>query len=160
MVSFLAIAFYNVLELSIATFATFERHQGLYYWSLQAATWGIATYLLGFVLEYFQVIKLDMLCISPVVFGWYFMVTGQSVVLYSRLGLLVKSSMKMRWILIMIIANAIISHIPTSVFAFGANSRTQSLSFNSIYKKNSNHAIFCPGDYHLWSIRVRNFQNT
>jgi hypothetical protein len=137
MVSFLAIAFYNVLELSMTTFMTFKRHRGLYYWSLQAATWGIAIYALGFVLKYFQVITLDMLSIALVVFGWYLMVTGQSIVLYSRLSLVVQNRRKIRWVLIMIIANAIISHIPTSVFAFGANSRNPKpfISLYSLYEK-------------------------
>jgi len=137
MVSFLAIAFYNVLELSITTFMTFKRHRGLYYWSLQAATWGIATYSLGFVFKYFQVINLDMLSIALVVFGWYFMVTGQSVVLYSRLSLVVHNRRKIRWILIMIISNAVIGHIPTSVFAFGSNSRNPKpfIHLYSVYEK-------------------------
>ena len=137
MVAFLAIAFYNVLELSMTTFMTFKRHRGLYYWSLQAATWGIALYALGFVFKYFQVITLDMLSITLVVFGWYLMVTGQSVVLYSRLSLVVQNKRKIRWILVMIIANAIISHIPTSVFAFGANSRNPKpfISLYSLYEK-------------------------
>lgn len=137
MVSFLAVSFYNVLELSIIIFMTFKRRQGLYYWSLQAATWGIATYSLGFVFKYFQVITVDMISISLVVFGWYFMVTGQSIVLYSRLGLIVQNRTKMRWILTMIISNAVIGHIPTSVFAFGANSPKPGpfIPLYSVYEK-------------------------
>ncbi|KAF1958103.1 hypothetical protein CC80DRAFT_470363 [Byssothecium circinans] len=122
MVSFLAISFYNVLELCVIISVTFKRRRGLYYWSLQTATLGIAIYSLGFAFKFFQVIRVDMLSMSLVVFGWYCMVTGQSVVLYSRLGLIVRNPTKIRWILIMIISNAIIGHIPTSVFAFGANS--------------------------------------
>jgi hypothetical protein len=47
------------------------------------------------------------------------MVTGQSLVLYSRLHLLVRDSRKLKWILYMIITDVFLFHIPTTVFTFG-----------------------------------------
>ncbi|KAK4120513.1 hypothetical protein N657DRAFT_579698 [Parathielavia appendiculata] len=59
---------------------------------------------------------------SLVVPGWCCMVTGQSVVLYSRLHIVMRNPSRLRLVLIMIITNAIIGHVPTGVFAYGANS--------------------------------------
>ncbi|KAL5340160.1 hypothetical protein BJX70DRAFT_361702 [Aspergillus crustosus] len=50
------------------------------------------------------------------------MVTGQSLVLYSRLHLIVRRRIILRSVLAMIIINAIILQIPTAVVAYGANS--------------------------------------
>lgn len=49
------------------------------------------------------------------------MVTGQSVVLWSRLHLLVEHGRILRWTIWMIIIDAIILHIPTTVLTFGSN---------------------------------------
>jgi hypothetical protein len=48
--------------------------------------------------------------------------TGQSVVLWSRLHLLTNSRVVLRYTLYMIIANVLFLHVPTTVLTFGANS--------------------------------------
>ena len=53
--------------------------------------------------------------------GWYAMVTGQAVVLYSRLHLVMFRIRKVRWVLWMIITNFCILHIPMTVLFFGLN---------------------------------------
>lgn len=50
------------------------------------------------------------------------MVTGQSMVLWSRLHLVLRDQFKLRLLLWMIIVNAICFHIPTTVLNYGANS--------------------------------------
>ena len=54
--------------------------------------------------------------------GWVSMVTGQSVVLYSRLHLVVRNRRILRPVLIMIITNAICMHGPTILFTIASNS--------------------------------------
>jgi hypothetical protein len=49
---------------------------------------------------------------------------GQSIVLWSRLHLLTNSRRVLRYTLYMIITNAILLHIPTSVLTFGSNSNS------------------------------------
>jgi hypothetical protein len=51
------------------------------------------------------------------------MVTGASVVLYSRLYLVMPDDRRRRWVLYMIITNAILMHIPVIVLVFGSNSQ-------------------------------------
>lgn len=55
--------------------------------------------------------------------GWVGMVTGFSIVLYSRLNLLVRSRTVLRWTLIMIIMDAFLFHTPTIVFQFGVSNK-------------------------------------
>ena len=80
-----ALALYNALLLLMLIFMTFRRFQGLYFWSLVIASAGIIPYCLGFMIEYFQLTaQVAGLVITTV--GWPMLVTGQSLVLYSRLG--------------------------------------------------------------------------
>jgi hypothetical protein len=57
------------------------------------------------------------------------MVTGQSVVLYSRLHLIVLNEKLLRLILRMIIIDAVILHIPTTMLTFGSNANTDTARF-------------------------------
>lgn len=121
--SFLSIALYNVLELNYVLFLTFKRRRGLYFWSFFAATWGIALYSVGFVIKDFDLLtSIPFFYTTLIVVGWCAMVTGQSMVLYSRLHLIAYHRTLLRCILGMIVANAILFQIPTVILCYGANS--------------------------------------
>lgn len=121
--SFLSVAIYNVVELTLTLFLTFKRRHGLYFWSFLVATWGIAIYAIGFLLKDFNLAtSISYFYVTLIVIGWSMMVTGQSMVLYSRLHLIVHNQLILRLVLAMIITNAIVLHIPTSVLCYGANS--------------------------------------
>jgi hypothetical protein len=49
------------------------------------------------------------------------MVSGQSIMFYSRLHLVVVDASKVRWVLWMIIVNVCILHVPMTVLFFGVN---------------------------------------
>ncbi|KAJ5092307.1 hypothetical protein NUU61_007177 [Penicillium alfredii] len=117
----LAIALYNTIELTFLLFLTFKRHKGLYFWSFLVATWGISIYAIGFILKDF-VLANSYLSVTLIIIGWCAMVTGQSMVLYSRLHLIVQQRNTFRLVLGMIIVNAIILHIPVIILCYGANS--------------------------------------
>jgi hypothetical protein len=53
--------------------------------------------------------------------GWYGMVTGQSIVLYSRLHLVLRNPKVLRRVLYMIIMNVFLLHVPTTVLTYGSN---------------------------------------
>ncbi|KAJ5899817.1 integral membrane protein [Penicillium taxi] len=121
--AFFTISLYNVIELTIKIFLTFKRRTGVYFWSCLVATWGIAIYCIGFVLKDFGLANsISYFYVTLIVVGWWMMVTGQSMVLYSRLHLIMHNELLLRFVLGMIIVNAIIMHIPTTVLAYGANS--------------------------------------
>lgn len=124
MAGFLAVSLYNVIELFVIIFATFKKRSGLYFWSFIVATVGIVPHALGFVLKFFGVMAASLWWIPTgmVAIGFPAMVTGQSVVLYSRLHLVVRDQRKLRWILWMIIFDGVVFSTPLIVLAFGSNS--------------------------------------
>lgn len=71
-------------------------------------------------------LAVDLLAIIINNLGWTMMVTGQSVVLYSRLHLVLNDLRLLRAILWMIIIDAFLFHIPTTVTHFGAYYSQQS----------------------------------
>ncbi|KAI9046028.1 uncharacterized protein KD926_005975 [Aspergillus affinis] len=118
--AFFAISCYNVLEITITIFTTFKRRRGLYFWSMLVANWGILLHAIVVFLRFFGLAPNLPMCVLTVL-GWYAMVTGQSVVLYSRLYLVTGDTRRYRWILYMIIANFCIFHIPVSILFIGSN---------------------------------------
>ncbi|KAL2155252.1 hypothetical protein VTH82DRAFT_3928 [Thermothelomyces myriococcoides] len=121
-VVFLSLSFYNVIDLSFIILATFKRRSGLYFWSFVVATWSISLYSAGFLIKAVEPTCPGWAYMTLVVVGWCGMVTGQSVVLYSRLHIVMRNTSRLRLVLVMIITNAIIGHIPIIVVAYGANS--------------------------------------
>jgi hypothetical protein len=119
-VSFLTIAWYNVAELTVLIQTFFKRHSGWYYYSLLVATWGIFLHALGMFFKFYKITDSDVANTVIVWVGWIMMVTGQSIVLYSRLHLVVQASWT-RWILFMIIGNAVVLHTATGVLTFLTN---------------------------------------
>ncbi|KAF2837851.1 hypothetical protein M501DRAFT_910277, partial [Patellaria atrata CBS 101060] len=122
MASFTGIASYNAVELIYLILSTFKTYHSLYFWSLLSSSFGVPVYAIAFMFKYFDVAGNDIVTMVFVVIAWCFMVTGQSVVLYSRLSLVCHSLTKRRAVLAMIIFDAIICHIPIAVLSIGANS--------------------------------------
>ncbi|KAF7589047.1 hypothetical protein BBP40_004835 [Aspergillus hancockii] len=120
MAAFFGITCYNVLEILISIFITFKHHRGLYFWSMLVATVGILLHAIAVVLRFFGLAPSFPMCVL-IVIGWYAMVTGQSVVLYSRLHLVVSDCSRIRWVLYMIITNFFILHVPVTILFFGSN---------------------------------------
>jgi hypothetical protein len=137
MSSFVAIALYNVLELTVMIFATFKRRSGLYFWSLVAATLSLVLYSLAFTFKFFNVMKPSMILVTMGFSGWFLMVNTQSLVLYSRLHLVLRNDKILRWVLGMIIVDAIICGVPIGVLAYGSYSSnpTTFVAIYSVYEK-------------------------
>ena len=135
--AFTAVAWYNVAELNVQVFLTFKRHRGLYFWSLLISSYGCVLHALGFLLKFFRLTTNNYFSVTIITIGWYCMVTGQAVVLYSRLHLVVREQIILRGILTMIIVDAICFHIPTTVLTYGSNSgdyRRYTKAFNRMEK--------------------------
>ncbi|KAL1877495.1 hypothetical protein Daus18300_002482 [Diaporthe australafricana] len=119
---FISIAFYNVLELTVSIFTSFKRRSGLYFWSILIATWGIAFNGTGYLLLHLTLITEATVIATLILIGWCAMITGQSVVLYSRLHIVMHHQKRLRLVLYMIIANATWLHVPVIVLVYGVNS--------------------------------------
>lgn len=118
--SFISLALYNVVELNALIFNTFKLRSGVYFWSMFITTWGIAFNASGFLVKFFRPEPspgLRDLYTVLVLVGWTAMVTGQSVVLFSRLHLLVQDRFIIRFVLTMIIVDATICH-PATIALF------------------------------------------
>ena len=118
---FAGIAWYNCIRINVSIWTKFKKYRSLYFWSLIVCSWSTFFMPLCFMLKNFQVAgninaleAFNTLC-------WYGMVTGQAVVLYSRLHLVVVDRRKVRWVLYMIIVNFFILHIPTTVLTYGVS---------------------------------------
>ncbi|KAJ6190255.1 hypothetical protein N7519_000276 [Penicillium mononematosum] len=116
----LTLACWNVLQILVSIFNTFKRRRGLYFWSMVIATLGILVHALSTFLRYFALAPNFPMCVL-ICISWYSMVTGQSVVLYSRLHLVTNYDSYSRWVLGMIIFNFCALHIPTTVLFLGIN---------------------------------------
>jgi hypothetical protein len=150
-----ALSIYNGLELLLLVFTTFRRFQGLYFWSLLVASFGLLPYTIGLMIMYFTFINSRKSCFRQApplstrlitrvavagliftTFGWPMLVTGQSLVLYSRLHVVLGQENRkllkgVKW---MIVINAIVFHLSTIVVLFGAYYATQQAAFADAYK--------------------------
>ncbi|KAI1841660.1 hypothetical protein JX265_009325 [Neoarthrinium moseri] len=135
--AFNAIALYNFVELNAMIFTTFKRRSGLYFWSFLVSSNGVAPYAIGFLLKDLHLSPSPYIDITLIIIGWVTLVTGQAFVLYSRLHLVMRDKTKLRLVLVMIIVNAIICHVPTTIFVYGANSAnpTRWIKPYQIYEK-------------------------
>ncbi|KAJ5267430.1 hypothetical protein N7478_010238 [Penicillium angulare] len=120
-VSMFSIGAYNSLETVVLIFDAFKHYRGLYFWSMQVAAWGILVHAIPAMARFMS--QSSNLAVSiPFMIGWYAMVTGQAIMLYSRLRIVVRDATLLRWVLWMIIITACAFHIPMTVLFFGVNS--------------------------------------
>ncbi|KAH8745502.1 hypothetical protein F5883DRAFT_634093 [Diaporthe sp. PMI_573] len=110
----------NCAEILVLIYYTFKRYTGLYFWSMIVATTGTVFYAIVNLLRLFALAPNTPMAVL-LALSWWGMVTGQSVVLYSRLHLVVSNRRKTRWVLIMIVTNFFIMHIPLTIFWIGYN---------------------------------------
>ncbi|CAI6293068.1 unnamed protein product [Periconia digitata] len=122
--AFLSVAWYNVAELTVLIQSFFKRYAGFYYYSLLVATWGIFFHGLGMFLKFYHInedVKGEDIINTVIVWtGWCMMVTGQSIVLYSRLHLVAQAKWT-KYVLWVIIFDAIVLHSTTGVATFLTN---------------------------------------
>jgi hypothetical protein len=132
----ITLSLYNAIELLALIYITFKHYSGLYFWSLLIASAGVIPYSVGYVLVYFDV-SYNFIGYIIDTLGWCAMVTGQSVVLYSRLHLVSRDRRILRAVVWMIMIDAVIFHVPTTVMLFGsryAASRHVREGLTEVYK--------------------------
>lgn len=133
-VAFTSIALYNVLELVCIIFTTFKKRKGLYFISFCVSTFGIVPYSIAFLLvSLFPHPEGIYGYVTMIVIGWSCMVTGQSLVLYSRLHLIHRNPLHLRIILWVIIVDGIVLHTTAAVMIFGTNSSDDPSRFYKPY---------------------------
>lgn len=123
-VAFTSVALYNVVELTAIILTAFKKRSGLYFTSFCVATWGILPYSIAFLVIGVHQPEGPAIYgyVTMIVVGWVCTVSGQSVVLYSRLHLIDRDRRHLRFVLAMIVTNGVVLHSVTTVMVFGANS--------------------------------------
>lgn len=135
---FAGLTIYNSLELLVLIFSTFHTYKGLYFWSLLISSLGLIPYAIGFSFKFFRVLtgNAKWTSVALLTLGWYAMVTGQSVVLWSRLHLIVsgdRGSKILKYTKWMIVCDVFLLHFPTTVVTFGSNGSIETTRFIQAY---------------------------
>jgi hypothetical protein len=110
-------AWFNAVELLWTIFISFQRRTGRYFSCLVVATLGVFLYQINVFFMIFAPRFNPHAVIACIGIGWSSMVTGQSLVLWSRLHLVCRSQWKLNAILYMIILDALWLHIPQFIFS-------------------------------------------
>ena len=116
----LGIAFFSSIEILGSVLFAFRKYKGRYIYCMLIASLGILVYsIFNFTLLYALLNPYVSVACGSI--GWIFMVTGQALVLHSRLHLIVKNRTKVKWVLIMICTNAICVHLAQTGLALKVN---------------------------------------
>lgn len=115
MAAFAGVAWYLSLELNIRLFFLFRQRRGLYFWSCALCSWGVMIQPLTILMADFQVWTNLYVSIVLIYLSWWIMVIPQSLVLYSRLHLVMRNAKLLQWVLYMIIFDTVVFSIPTIV---------------------------------------------
>jgi hypothetical protein len=119
-----AISIFSSAEVLGLAFTTFARYNTLYFNAIVGCATGCILFAGGFVDLFYKLFLHDgVTAYRPLfilTFGWYMMVTGFSLVMYSRLHLVSVPKQYIQMIKYFIIYNVIFSHFPTTVLTFGS----------------------------------------
>jgi hypothetical protein len=125
------LALFNSLEMILLISTTFKRWKGLYFWSLSICNLGVILYVLGFMMGYFSLGPLPLSrTINDV--GWILMIAFQSLVLYSRLGLILDNDKILNGVKWMIITITVFI-LPTVVVLDFGTTFTDNPAFPQAY---------------------------
>ncbi|RMD43031.1 hypothetical protein DV735_g2132, partial [Chaetothyriales sp. CBS 134920] len=143
-----------MLELLFLTFITFKQYAGLYFWSMLVSTVSIIFYCNGLIIEYFQTGSLLLGLILDNI-GWMGMITGQSLVLYSRLGLILSNRRILQAIKWMIILDALVFYPTTITLNFGHQYTSQSgFATGYYYIEHIQMTFFCVQEFVISGVYV------
>lgn len=120
--SLMGISLWNASEVILVTYLTYRRLRTLYFWSIMASATGVIVCTISQIINSWVTSTSNLLPAVMGSVGWVPMVTGQSLVLYSRLHLLYIDHRILRLVLAMIIIDAITLHGTNIVLAIGASS--------------------------------------
>jgi hypothetical protein len=129
MAAFTGVAWYICIELNLRLFMLFKRRKGLYFWSCALCSWGVILQPLTIMMTDFGVWTDLKVSIPLIYLSWWIMVIPQSLVLYSRLFLVVRNPRHLKWVLYLIIFTAIVFSIPTIIIGvLAVSARTYKIS--------------------------------
>ncbi|RJE24481.1 hypothetical protein PHISCL_03173 [Aspergillus sclerotialis] len=115
-----SVALYNALELLILLWTEFKHYNSVYFWAmLLSGALGVAPASIGTLMDISGTKPVWPILLLFTI-GFYFMVPGQSVVLYSRLHLVLHNDLVLRCFRYFIIIGTALQLIPVTVLYFCA----------------------------------------
>ena len=118
----LGIAWYICIELNIRLLIRAAR-RSLYFWSCLLCSWGLIVHSIAILLANFNK-RTAYSTIVVIELAWLAYVVAQSLVLYSRLNLVLKNAQIGRYVLYMIIINSVIFGLTTVLLGMIAARRS------------------------------------
>lgn len=120
--TFIALAWCNAIDLIVFCLNTFRRYAGVYFWSLFVSSISVIPFGLGYLLKMFGITFTNYyLEIAIADISWSALVTGQSLVLWSRLHLVLQNRYILRGLLYLIIFDGILLHTSAAALEFATN---------------------------------------
>ncbi|KAH9876401.1 hypothetical protein J1614_003532 [Plenodomus biglobosus] len=110
-----AIALHSTLPLTLRLFTTLRHRTGLYSHAVLITSWGLSLRQLGILTSFLPRRNLWIPRLILVHIGWPMMVTGFSLVLYSRLNIICQNQRIRRGVLVMIVSNAVVWHTALTI---------------------------------------------
>ena len=126
------LATYNAFELLLMILSRLKERRSLLFVSLVVATTGVFPYLIGLISEYFQLFSF-WVCMLLSTVGWICLISGQAVVLYSRLGLILQDHRILKAVKWMIIVDAFVFHTSTTIVQYGKSYGSNQKQFNHAF---------------------------
>ncbi|KAI1090518.1 hypothetical protein F5B19DRAFT_494342 [Rostrohypoxylon terebratum] len=117
--AFFGIAVYNAFEVYILMLEIFRQRNTLYFSTILVANTGVLLCPL-YTLAFWGLAPVMPMAVLTSL-GWILMSTGQSLVLYLRLHLVIRDRQKPRWILYLIISTFVTLQIPATVCFLALN---------------------------------------
>ncbi|KAI0448509.1 hypothetical protein F5B21DRAFT_521803 [Xylaria acuta] len=118
--AFMTLSLWLALEFHVHVFRIFKSYRSLYFWSLLALAWGIILHSIGYLLNWFSLnCPWEIYAVINAI-GWSMMVTGESLVLYSRMHLVTRSRGILRFVLSMIVFTTVFVQIPNWIISIPA----------------------------------------
>ena len=126
--AFFSIAIWLALDLIFQIHITFRRWGGLYYWSVLVTSIGVGIHATSLIIKLHVALSIteDIGTTVLTKAGDVLTQTGFSLVLYSRLNLVMRTQKQiyLKWILIFILVGCFLTQTPTVVITLGVNTRT------------------------------------
>jgi hypothetical protein len=95
------------------------KKRNLYFWAILASSWGLCIREIGYFLKFLLPSSPWLLTNILAQGGWWFMVSGFAIVLYSRLNLILESRRIRRYVLCLIIFNGVVFHPMMTTLSIG-----------------------------------------
>ncbi|KAF8851009.1 hypothetical protein BDZ45DRAFT_661169 [Acephala macrosclerotiorum] len=143
----------NALELLLLVLVTFEKWKGLYFWSLLVTSFSVLPYSVGFLVEYLELHHLLRDIMNNI--GWAVMASGQSVVLYSRLGIILHNQNTLKAVLWMIVVNGVVFYTITTVIHYGTYTDIATFDKGSFVIEKIQMTVYCVQESIISGLYVR-----